>query len=132
MWISCMLTHQQGPTGWEEITDGVWMVDGTVWIIDKVGDRREDVIESLMIATGWDGTMEQLLGETNPKWKPLDVEVVVKKEMYKEVERHRIAFIEPITTGPGAIPISNSVASKLKEKFAKKKPNDLADEEIPF
>ncbi|WP_413936937.1 hypothetical protein [Nitrospira sp. BLG_1] len=126
LWMSCLLLKEQGPLGWTDIKDGVYCAEGTVWFIKANGDKREDVIENLRLATGWDGTMEQLLGETETPWVPLDVEITVKKEVYKEQERYKIAFVNAITEGPGAVPVGKTTAEKLKERFNRK------NEEAPW
>lgn len=138
-------THYAGTNGqWIELGPPLPQIEGTQWIMDKQGEARHDVIENLKIATAWDGATDkgfsQLAGDE--VWEATPCEIVVGKETYKNKDRLRVEWVNPLNVKPGAKPISEANKARLRSKFLNAvtkppKPTDdgkgpLAGGEIPF
>ena len=120
--VTCLCTHQLGgqPEEWKPITDSCPMVDGTVWIVGKDGSPRNQVREMFMLASGWDGSDEQIDGEK--PWEALDVEIDVEVDDYqaaKGKEAFRIQWINPLGTSAGKRPVLKSDVEEAKARRAR-------------
>ncbi len=85
-------------------------VSGAFYVIDKTGQLNETAVKQ-MAQLKWDGTFKSI--EDLPPSH--EVQIVVKCETYNNVDRFKVAFINPADGVPGAPP--NAVGAEDLKKL---------------
>jgi len=100
---------------WEDWEQYDMEAIGSLFIIKKDnGGVNNQQVESIVLATGWDGSLNSVVHGT---WQPTPCQFVIKSETYKNVLQFRIAFINEHDRIPGGL--SNVDIDKAKALEAK-------------
>jgi hypothetical protein len=84
---------------------------GDVWIIKKDGGGvNENGSQSLVRNAGWNGDLLSIINKT---WEPCRIAFSVVRDVYKDVARFKIGFINDFNRAPGAA--GNVTPDKAKE-----------------
>jgi hypothetical protein len=127
--------------------DGAWVdtdqnpeIEGDIWIMGKDQNIRQDAVEKLVQALGWNRSWGQLDG--SEPWEPKECEITTELDKWKDRNRIRVGRINPLDLPPGAQPMSDENRARLRTKFlnAMTKPpppkddgkGPLAGSDIPF
>jgi hypothetical protein len=89
------------------------------WIVKANGDVNEKAVESLAKATGWGGTLQEVMDQT---WQPDACQFVVRGEEYKGNTTYKVAFLNPYDApiGGGLNKIDADKAKALQTQYGSK------------
>ena len=89
--------------------------EGTCWIVKKSGEPNQGQVESLCKFAGWNG---DLLIVADGTWQPTPCSFLINKETYKDLDRHRISFLNDWNHTPGAVGnVTPEKAKALQDRF---------------
>jgi|WetSurMetagenome_2_1015567.scaffolds.fasta_scaffold94728_3 hypothetical protein len=89
--------------------------EGCIWIIKKDGSINEEGAESVVKFSGWNGDLATV---TDGTWKPRACAFTVKKDVYKDQTRFRIAYVNDPERIPGGMGnVSPERAKELSMKY---------------
>lgn len=115
--VRCRITAE-----WND-EQGVWTdwtpydveASGNLFIVKKNGELNKKAIESLVQATGWDGSFNSIVNRT---WQPTPCQLVIQSNTYNNVTTFQIAFVNLFDSSPGG-GITKVDADKAKQMEAR-------------
>lgn len=97
---------------WEQYNQGC---EGDIWLVNKAQKLLDTNVKALAKAIGWNGDFA-VLGTPNAQFP--DVQVVIKNDEYKDKQRLRVQFINPLNSTPGGMGLADDQAiQSLKARF---------------
>lgn len=100
---------------WIDWPAGEMEADGNVFIIKKDKSINQNQVQSLMKATGWDGSIVSI---NSKAWQPEPCQFVINEEEYQGNVQRRISFVNEYDRVPGGMSVlDDSEAKALEAQF---------------